>query len=177
MKRFFALLAAPRIALRASVGFGLLALVCAGGALDPAGAAVTPNSVVLPQGWSANDVAQIANATGTGTVTFATGAANGSKVLSAVCSSTDTVAHTLLVYHVIAATSYLVAAISIPASAGDAAATPPVQLITNAAIPGPITGSGNRYLPLGNGDTLGFAVTAAVTSGDTISCTGEQVNF
>lgn len=154
----------------------LAALFVAG----PALAAPTPNSVVTPQ-TPGYDQAQIVNATGTGLVTFATGGAgggsNGSKIESMLCSNTDTAGYSLQIWRVHSATNYLIATVSIPASAGNIAGILPVPVIAPGNIPGPLDGPGNRYLTVASGDTIQIGVTGAVTSGKALSCTGHQVDF
>jgi hypothetical protein len=139
-------------------------------------AAVTANSVILPQTPEVY-TAQILPATGTGLVAFATGQTNGTKVLSLLCSSTDTIGHTLDVYRVHASTNYLIAAVSIPASSGNVIGTPPVQVITTTNFPGPMDSDGNRYLLIGSGDTISIASTVAVSTGDAISCVGHGADY
>lgn len=148
--------------------------------VPPAFAAPAPNSVVTPQTPEYSQ-AQITNATGTGLVTIATGGAgggaNGSKVESILCSNTDTAGYSVQIWRVHSAVNYLIATVSVPASAGNVAGTPPVQLITTAAMPGPVDGAGNRYLAVASGDTIQLGVTVAVTAGKTISCGAHQVDF
>jgi hypothetical protein len=132
---------------------------------------------------------QILNSTGTGSTTgtagsvvYATGALNGTSVLSIWCTSNDTVAHSLLVSYVSGTTLYPIAVVNIPAGAGTVAGTPGVQIVSSAgATPnyiGPVNAWGDMGLPVAATDTIDIAVlTTAVTTGDNISCTGSGGDF
>jgi hypothetical protein len=142
--------------------------------------ALTPNSAILPQ-TPRNAVAQIANADGTNLKALVVGGANASKVGSIFASSTDTTARTVQLIRniggtntsgtVTGGTNYLICSVSIPASSGNAAGTPPVSILNATNIPGvPLDNTGTPYLFVNSGDILCVALlTGAVTSSDVIS--------
>jgi hypothetical protein len=148
---------------------------------------VTPNSAILPQ-VPKSAHAQIANSNGTSLIALATGGANASKVTSIVASNTDTNAYTLqLVVNVggtltsgvvSGGTNYPIASVSLPASAGNAAGTPPVGVLSAANIPGiALDSTGQPYLYLNAGDYLCVALTAAVTAGKLVSAIATLADF
>lgn len=140
----------------------------------PAFAATAPNYAGSPMA----DVAQILNSIGTAAVTLTTAGTSGSRRFSLACTNTDTIAYTLAVSRVRAATSYLLATVTIPASAGNVAATPRVQVLSAATFPGvPLDPNGNPFLTLQSGDTLTIAVSSAVTSGKVVACESSGVDF
>lgn len=149
--------------------------------------AVTPNSAVLPQ-TPRSALAQIANATGTSLVALVTGGANASKISSIVASNTDTNAYTLQLLVnaggsvsggiVTGGTDYLLCSVSIPASAGNAAGTPPVALLSATTIPGiAVDANDVPYLYLDNGSYLCVALTAAIASGKVIAAAATVADF
>lgn len=149
--------------------------------------AVTPNSAVLPQ-TPRSALAQITNAVGTGLVPLVTGGANASKVNSIVVSNTDTSAYTLqLVINVggslsggvvTGGTSYLLASVSVPVSAGNVAGTLPVGALSAASIPGvALDNTGMPYLYLDNGNYLCIATTGTVTAGKAVSAIATVADF
>lgn len=140
----------------------------------PAFAATAPNYAGSPK----DDLAQIANANGTSAVTLTTAGTNGSRRFSLSCTSTDTVAHSLVIEKGRGGVSYLLATVSVPASAGNASGTPRVAVLSTAAFPGiPLDPNGNPFLTFESGDTMTIAVTVAVTSGDLVSCEASGVDF
>lgn len=140
----------------------------------PALAATAPNYAGSPM----SDVAQITNTTGTAAVTLTTAGSNGSRRFSLACTSTDTAAHSLTVAKVRSGVSYLLATVNIPASAGNAAGTPRVAVLSTANFPGvPLDPTGNPFLTLQSGDTLTIAVTTAVASGNVVACEASGVDF
>jgi hypothetical protein len=149
--------------------------------------AVTPNSAVLPQ-TPRSALAQIANAAGTGPVALVTGGANASKINSVIASNTDTNAYTLQLLInsggavsggiVTGGTNYLLAAVSIPASAGNVAGTPPVAVLSVVNLPGiALDNAGMPYLYLDAGNFLCIALTAAVTTGKLVSAIATVGDF
>ena len=140
----------------------------------PAFAATSPNYAGSPM----DDVAQITNASGTTPVTLTTAGSNGSRRFSLSCTSTDTAAHSMAIAKVRSGVSYLLATVSIPANAGNVSGTPRVAVLSTANFPGiPLDPNGNPFLTMESGDTLTIAVSAAVTSGDLVSCEASGVNF
>jgi hypothetical protein len=149
--------------------------------------ALTPNSAILPQ-IPKSALAQIANADGTSLKALVTGGANASKVSSIVASNSDTGAYTLqLVVNiggtlssgvVSGGTNYLVASVSLPASAGNVAGTPPVGVLSAANIPGIAQdGAGAPYLLLDSGHYLCVALTAAIAAGKLVSALATLADF
>ncbi|HTV90016.1 MAG TPA: hypothetical protein VME41_13460 [Stellaceae bacterium] len=149
--------------------------------------ALTPNSAILPQ-TPRSALAQIVNSNGTGLVPLVTGGANASKVSSIVATNTDTNAYTLqLVVNVGGSLSggvvtggaaYPIAAVSVPASAGNVAGTPPVGILGAATIPGvALDNAGAPYLYVNPGNYLCIALTAAVTSGRLVSAVATLADF
>jgi hypothetical protein len=137
----------------------------------------TPNVFPTMLNQPLKGLVQIINATGAGQVTVVTPGGNGSKVLNLIASSNDTVAHTVIVAIIRSATSFFLAATSVPASAGVVAGTPPVDLL--AVIPNlPHDQDGQPYLFLNSGDALVVSVsTGSVTSGDAINVHSDYANF
>jgi hypothetical protein len=149
--------------------------------------ALTPNSAILPQA-PRSAPAQIANSDATGLVPLVTGGANGTKVSSIVATNTDTNAYTLqLVLNVggtvsggvvTGGTNYLITSVSLPASAGNVAGTPPIGVLGAAAIPGiAIDGSGVPYLYVNAGAFLCVALTATIASGKLVSALATVADF
>jgi hypothetical protein len=149
--------------------------------------ALTPNSAVLPQTPRAA-LAQIANSNGTSLIALVTGGANASKVHSIIAANTDTNAYTLqLVVNaggtlsggvVTGGTNYLLCSVSLPASAGNVAATPPVGVLSAANLPGiALDNTGAPYLYLDAGNYLCIALTGAVTAGKLVSATATVADF
>jgi hypothetical protein len=149
--------------------------------------AVTPNSAVLPQTPRAA-LAQIANSNGTSLVALVTGGANASKIHSIIASNTDTNAYTLqLVINIGGAlsggvvtggTNYLLAAVSVPASAGNVAATPPVGVLSATTLPGiALDNAGEPYLYLDAGNYLCIALTGTITAGKVVSALATVADF
>lgn len=149
--------------------------------------ALTPNSAILPQ-TPRSALAQIANGNGTNLVPLVTGGANASKVSSIVVTNADTNAYTLqLVLNVggtlsagvvTGGTSYPIASVAIPASAGNVAGTPPVGVLSAANVPGiALDTAGAAYLYVNSGNYLCVALTAAVTSGKLVAAVATLADF
>jgi hypothetical protein len=148
--------------------------------ISEAEAAVTATPV-FPQ-TPKGPLAQILNGTGTAQVTLVTAGANGSKVISIVCSSTDTVDRSLNLTRVRSATSYLLTQVDMPALSGDAGSssgfTPPVGVIAQGNIPGlPMDSDGNAFIYLESGDTLVINTTVTLTSAKIIACSAVSADF
>lgn len=121
---------------------------------------------------------QITNATGTTIETLVTAGVNGSKVEAVNISNTDTVAHTLSLYINDGTTNHLFATISIPASAGNATGTPPVNVLASANMSSlPYDANGNKFLYLKAGYALNIAITAAATTGTLIDAVATGGDF
>lgn len=115
-------------------------------------------------------VVQIVNADGTNKKTVVTGGNQHSKIVSLTATSTDTSAHNLTVSITRSAVNYDLCTYTVPASAGEDAATSAVNLLASLLLPGlPIDNDGNRYLFIENGDTLTVSSNTAVTSGKVIN--------
>jgi hypothetical protein len=149
--------------------------------------ALTPNSAILPQ-LPKSAAAQITNSDGTGLVPLVTGGANGTKVSSILASNTDTNAYTLqLVLNsggtlssglVTGGTSYVLASVSLPASAGNLAGTPPVGVLSAANLPGvALDGAGVPYLYVNAGDYLCVALSAAIAAGKIAASLATAADF
>ena len=149
--------------------------------------ALTPNSAILPQ-VPKSALAQITDSDATGLVPLVTGGANGTKVSAIVASNTDTNAYTLqLILNsggtlssglVTGGTSYLIAAVSLPVSAGNVAGTPPVGMLSAANIPGVATdGAGVPYLYVNSGDYLCIALTATIAAGKLAAAIATLADF
>lgn len=142
-----------------------------------ASAAVTPNSIVTAQTPKAYK-AQITNASGTGAVALVAGQANGTKVVSIICSNTDTNPYNVTFSVLRSATTYVLATVTIPASAGNVAGTLPINIFSGTNLPGvPLDAESNPYLLLESSDTLQMASGTVVTSGKVISCHTVAADF
>jgi hypothetical protein len=136
---------------------------------SPLWAATTPNSFVTPQTPRAYK-AQIVNGSGTSAVTLITGGINGTVVSSLLLTNTDTTAYTITIEVLRSSTTYVLATISVPASAGNSTSVPPVSVLNSTNVPGlPVDGYGNPYLYLESTDTLEIQSSATVTSGKAVS--------
>jgi hypothetical protein len=156
------------------------ALVSAGALLvfvSPCWAAVTANSIVstqIPKAYKA----QLTNTSGTTAVNLVTPGSNGTKVISVVCSSTDSSGHNVTFSIARSSTSYVLGSVAIAASAGSLAGTPSASILNATNIPGiPLDSDGNPYLFLEATDTLQMASGSAVTAGKVISCNTVAADF
>jgi hypothetical protein len=96
--------------------------------------------------------------------TLYTAGASGSKLVSAVGLSTDTVARVLQLWITRSATAYLIGSFSIPAASGNDGSTPTANLLgLNAGMPR--DNDGQVYLFMQSGDVLGASLTAAPAAG------------
>jgi len=161
MRRFSALLAALTL-----FAFG-----------SPTWATVTANSVVTTQAPKAYK-AQITNTSGTTTVSLVTPGANGTKVVSIVCTNTDSSGYNVTFSVLRSSTAYVLDTAAIPAGAGSSGATPPASILNATLIPGiPVDSDGNPYLFLEPTDTLQMANGSTITAGKMISCQTVAADF
>jgi hypothetical protein len=122
-------------------------------------------------------LAQILPADTTSQKTVVTAGANGSKVVSLIASSSDTTDRVVQVFLVRSATSYLLCTLTVPLTAGFAAAVPgPVNLL--GFVPNlPVDNDGQPYLFLESGDTLTVASLTTVTTAKAISVHSDYGDF
>ena len=119
---------------------------------------------------------QILNADGTAQKTVITAGANGNKVVALIATSTDTAAQNIQVSIVRNATTFVLATTAVPAGAGNAAGTSPVDLL--AIVPNlPRDQDSQPYLFLESGDTLVVNSGAAVTAGRVVNAHAEHAEF
>jgi hypothetical protein len=124
-----------------------------------------------------NAKVQISHATNLQDVTVVTPGANGSKLVGLIATNSDTNPYSVQV-KVTNGSDYLLGTITVPASAGNLAGTPAVNLLNPATIVGlPIDSDGNPFLFLISGDTLTVASLTQVTSGQTINVTAIYSDF
>jgi hypothetical protein len=128
----------------------------------------TTATPIFPQTIQSEAV-QILNATGTSAVTLYTAGANGSKIENIICTSTDTIAHTIQLSVTISAVTYILTTINIPANSGNTTVLPSISLINNAQIVLAKDPNGNPYLYLGAGAVLKVSAAVTVTSPDVLS--------
>jgi len=144
---------------------------------SPGWAAITANSIVTTQTPKAYK-AQITNASGTAAVNLVNPGTNGTKVISIVCSNTDTSAYNVTFSVLRSSTTYFLDTVAIPASAGYSASAPPVSILNTTNIPGiPLDSDGNPYLFLEPTDTLQMANGATIAAGKAISCHTVAADF
>lgn len=121
-------------------------------------------------GTPKNSKVQIANADASGLKTVVTGATNGTKVVSLIAASDDTAARDVTWGVTRGGTFHPLGTKTIPITAGTIAATPPVNLMDPAIVPGlPVDNDGNPYVFLESGDTLQAKSLTTVTSAKLIS--------
>ena len=148
-----------------------------------ASATVTANSIVTTQNPKAYK-AQVVNASGvvtltatTNYVTVVTGGANGTKVVSLVCTSNDAASHNIAYGFIRSATFYPLGVAAI----GSASATSvtSVNLLASGQTSGlAVDSDGNPYVLLESTDTLVAGVlTTAVTASDAVSCMATAADF
>lgn len=140
-------------------------------------AAVTPNAPIWPQTPQAV-IGKITNANGTTPQTLLSGGTNATKVVSIICSNTDTASYTLQLFYNTSSTNYVLASVTIAISAGNVAGTPSQSLLTSAIEPGvAVDGSGNPYLLVKSGDSLTIGLTGTITSGKQVQCLATASDF
>ena len=143
----------------------------------PGWASVTANSVVTAQTPRAYK-AQITNVSSTTAVNLVAGGVNGTKVISIICSNTDTSPYNVTFSVFRSPSSYVLGTVAIPASAGNVAGSPPVSILNTTNVPGiPQDSDGNPYLFLEATDTLQMANASIVTAGKAISCHTVAADF
>ena len=127
-------------------------------------AATTPNSTVSPQTPKWAHV-QITNANNLTAQTLYTCGTNGSKVTAIYATSTDgSLAHDTQILNLNTST-YTLTTVSVPVNAGNIAATPPVNMMSAAAMPGlPRDSDGNPFFYCASGDVLQAAVLVQITT-------------
>jgi len=109
--------------------------------------------------------AQLLTADGTTKKTLVTAGANGSRVDAINAASTDTTARDLQLWITQGGTDYLLGTVQLPINAGNTNASPSVDVLRSAQIPGlAYDANGNRVIYLGSGAVLKVAVLAAVTA-------------
>jgi hypothetical protein len=93
-----------------------------------------------------------------------TGSANGTKIESLGVSNTSASAVTINLSVTVGAVSTLLSQFSIPASSGNAATTPPVNLLNNTQLPATVyDNNGNKYIYIASGSTLIATATGTFT--------------
>src|SRR5689334_16258532 len=97
-------------------------------ASSPGWAALTANSIVTTQNPKAYK-AQITSASGTTAVSLITPGANGTKVISIICSNTDTAGYNVTFSVLRSAATYALGTVAIAASAGNLPVTPPASVL------------------------------------------------
>lgn len=104
---------------------------------------------------------------------------NGCKLESIMVSSTDTSARNFNLYINVSATNYLIGTVAIPASSGNSATIPAVNLLqaltgVSFLIPLPKDANGNPYIYLDKNTSLFAAPATSITSADVwnIVCMG-----
>lgn len=143
----------------------------------PSWALVTANSIVTAQTPRAYK-AQITNISNTTPVNLVAGGVNGTKVISIICSNTDTSAYNVTFSVLRSPTSYVLGTVAIPASSGNVAGSPPVSILNTTNVPGiPQDSDGNPYLFLEPTDTLQMANGSIITAGKAISCHTVAADF
>jgi len=140
-------------------------------------ALVTANSIVTAQTPRAYK-AQITNTSSTAAVNLVAGGINGTKVISIICSNTDTSAYSVTFSVFRSPSSYVLGTVAIPASAGNLAGSPPVSILNTTNVPGvPQDSDGNPYLFLEPTDTLQMANGSIIAAGKAISCHTVAADF
>jgi hypothetical protein len=121
-------------------------------------------------------VVQIQNVTGAAQVTLISAGPNGNKGVNMIVTSTDTAAQAVSVSLVRGATTFNLAATSVPAGSGTVAGTPPVDLL--AIIPNLARDQdGQPYLFIESGDTLVVNTAAAVTANKAVNVHSDHAEF
>ena len=109
-------------------------------------------------------------ATVSNTVAAFTCGSQGSKITGIIVGSNDSAARDLTLFMVPASNvPYIITTVTIPITAGQAAGTPPVNLISPVNVPGLPTDSDGPYLFCESGDVIRVGVKVAVTANLLIS--------
>jgi hypothetical protein len=125
-----------------------------------------------------NAKVQITNATNLAAVTVITPGANGSKLVGLIATNSDTNPYSVQVKVMAGTVLFLLGTFTVPASAGNLAGTPAVNLLNPSTIAGLVIDSdGNPFLFLGASDTLTIASLTQVTSGQVINVTATYLDF
>lgn len=112
-----------------------------------------------------NYVAQILPADASNVKTLVTGATNGTKIEALTVASTDSSARDVQLVMTISSVVYILATVSIPATAGSVNSVPAVDILRNAQWPGlSYDANGNRILYVANGAVLGIKALTTVTT-------------
>jgi hypothetical protein len=145
--------------------------------ISPGWTAVTANSIVTTQTPRAYK-AQITSSSGTTPVSLVTPGANGTKVVSIICSNTDTSAYNVTFAVVRSSATYLLGTIAVGPNAGNTSGAPPVSILNTTNIPGiPQDSDGNPYLFLESSDMLQMVNGSTITAGKAISCHTVAADF
>jgi hypothetical protein len=137
--------------------------------------AVTPTGA-FPQNPKSGKV-QILNADASNLKTIYTGGANGSKITSVVATSSDTSARDVTIGISNSGTFYPFYTVTIAITAGQIAATPPVNLLP-AGIGLPVDNDGQTYIFLQSAsDTLQVKALTTVTSAKEIDINSFGADF
>lgn len=111
--------------------------------------------------------------------TVVTPGANDCIVRKLSITSTDTVAHDVLIFMVDAsANKYLLGAIGVPAGSGSTSAASPVNVLDKTKLPSlRLDQNGNTFIQLKTGWTLQVGFTTAVSSGKNITVNSTSEDF
>lgn len=151
--------------------------LCLGLAAAPVWGAVTPNSPVTPQ-LANRGIVQLLPATTaivipSGAATLTGGAqayacdVDGTKVKAVYFGSNDTSAQTGVVVLLNTSKPYVIAAVTVPITAGQVAGTPAVNALANVGLP--LDSDGNPYFSCASGDTIWVGTLAAVTAAKVVT--------
>jgi hypothetical protein len=132
---------------------------------------------IFPQTLTTGTAA-ITNGTASSLVTLYTAGTNGSKIENISVTNTDTNPYTVQVTVTISATNYLLGSISVPASTGNTASAPGLNILANSNfLPLNKDSNGNAYLYLASGDTLKVNSTSTVTSSQQLTFIAQACDF
>jgi len=140
------------------------------------------NAPVFPQAPFLG-LQNIMNADASNKKTVVTGAANGSKVVALMATSTETAnARVIQVFITRGTSSYLLTSVNVPLNSGFDGSTPGIDLLNQSNLPGlPFGGAvgvdGAAYLYLQYNDTLQVSSTTTVTAGKEIDIVAIGTNF
>lgn len=125
-----------------------------------------------------NTKAQITNTVNLADVTVVTTGVNGSKLIGLIASNTDTNPYNIQVKITNSSVDYIIETKAVPASAGNTAGVPAVNMLDPTLIVGiPVDSDGNPFLFLGANDTLTVASLTQVTSGKVINLIAVYSDF
>lgn len=134
-----------------------------------------PMFIQTVQGW----LMQLNNGSGTTPSTILTAGANGSRLTGLLATMTDTSTHDLVLSLLRSGTTYILGVVNIPVSSGNTNATPTINLLGNAQIPGiAYDSNGNPYMDFKAGDVLQAGIlTGSLTSAKVLSVIGYGGDF